>query len=177
MGATLPAIARWLETTPKGVSWLGFFYGGNIAGAVVGSLLAGFYLLRVHDTAVATFVAVALNVTVALLGLAIARATPYREAGTAPTGVERASGSGVVYIAIALSGMTALAAEVIWTRILSLLFGATTYTFSLILAAFLVGLGIGSSLGSAIARNVARRVALAWCQLLLCAAIAWTRTC
>ena len=71
--------------------------------------------------------------------------------------------------------MTALAAEVIWTRILSLLFGATTYTFSLILAAFLAGLGIGSSLGSAIARNVARpRVALAWCQLLLCAAIAWT---
>ena len=33
MGATLPAIARWVETTPEGVSWLGFFYGGNIAGA------------------------------------------------------------------------------------------------------------------------------------------------
>jgi len=175
MGATLPAIARWLETTPQGVSWLGFFYGGNIAGAVVGSLLAGFYLLRVHDTAVATYVAVGLNVSVALLGLAIARATPYRAIETAPAGIERASGAGVVYLAIAISGLTALAAEVIWTRILSLLFGATTYTFSLILAAFLVGLGIGSSLGSAIARNVARpRVALAWCQLLLCAAIAWT---
>ena len=52
MGATLPAIARWVETTPEGVSWLGFFYGGNIAGAVVGSLLAGFYLLRVHDTVI-----------------------------------------------------------------------------------------------------------------------------
>ena len=86
MGATLPAIARWLETTPQGVSWLGFFYGGNIAGAVVGSLLAGFYLLRVHDTAVATYVAVGLNVAVALLGLAIARATPYRASETAPTG-------------------------------------------------------------------------------------------
>ena len=49
MGATLPAIARWVETTPDGVSWLGFFYGGNIAGAVLGSLLAGFYLLRVYD--------------------------------------------------------------------------------------------------------------------------------
>src|SRR3984957_20072081 len=34
MGATLPAISRWLETTPRGVSWLGFFYGGNILGAV-----------------------------------------------------------------------------------------------------------------------------------------------
>src|ERR1043165_5443067 len=46
MGATLPAIARWVETTPAGVSWLGFFYGGNIVGAVTGTLLAGFYLLR-----------------------------------------------------------------------------------------------------------------------------------
>ena len=51
MGATLPAISRWVETTPEGVSWLGFFYGGNIAGAVFGCLLAGFYLLRVHDMA------------------------------------------------------------------------------------------------------------------------------
>ena len=31
MGATLPAVARYVETTPQGVSWLGFFYGGNIA--------------------------------------------------------------------------------------------------------------------------------------------------
>ena len=45
MGATLPAIARWVERTPDGVAWLGFFYGGNTAGAVIGSLLAGFYLL------------------------------------------------------------------------------------------------------------------------------------
>ena len=71
--------------------------------------------------------------------------------------------------------MTALAAEVIWTRILSLLFGATTYTFSLILAAFLVGLGIGSTIGSSLARTIARpRAAFAWCQLFLCAAIAWS---
>jgi spermidine synthase len=79
-----------------------------------------------------------------------------------------------VYVAIALSGMTALGAEVIWTRLLSLLFGATVYTFSLILAVFLFGLGIGSSLGSAIGRSVSRpRLALGWCQMFLCAAIAW----
>ncbi len=65
MGATLPAIARWVEATPQGVSWLGFFYGGNIAGAVFGCLLAGFYLLRVHDMATATYVAAAINVAVA----------------------------------------------------------------------------------------------------------------
>jgi hypothetical protein len=56
MGATLPAMARWVETTPRGVSWLGFFYGGNIAGAVIGSLLAGL-LLRVCDMNITTYVA------------------------------------------------------------------------------------------------------------------------
>ena len=78
MGATLPAIARWVETTPEGVSWLGFFYGGNIAGAVLGSLLAGFYLLRVFDITIATFAAVAINVVVAVLGLILAGWTPYK---------------------------------------------------------------------------------------------------
>ena len=66
MGATLPAIARWIgASTPDRVSWLGFFYGGNIAGAVFGCLLAGFYLLRVHDMAIATYVAAFINAGVA----------------------------------------------------------------------------------------------------------------
>ena len=75
---------------------------------------------------------------------------------------------------IALSGATALAAEAVWTRLLSLLLGATTYTFSLILAAFLIGLGIGSSIGSVVSRTVENpRTALGICQLLLTGAIAW----
>ena len=176
MGATLPAVARWVRTTPDGVSWLGFFYGGNTCGAVIGSLLAGFYLLRVHDTAFATFVAVGLNMAVAAVALLLARVTPYDDvdagAGARPT--VRASGAWAVYATIALSGMTALSAEVIWTRMLSLLFGATVYTFSLILAVFLLGIGIGSSIGSAMARGMARpRLGLGWCQMLLCGAIAW----
>jgi spermidine synthase len=175
MGATLPAMSRWVESTPRGVSWLGFFYGGNIAGGVIGCLVAGFYLLRVHDMAIATYAAVVLNVAVAGLALFIAGRTSHEVASAVATKVERAAGATAVYVTIALSGMTALAAEVIWTRMLSLLFGATAYTFSLILAVFLLGLGIGSSLGSAIARGVARpRLALGWCQMLLCAAIAWT---
>jgi spermidine synthase len=178
MGATLPAVARWVETTPQGVSWLGFFYGGNIAGAVIGTLAAGFYLLRVYDTAVATYVAVALNFFVGAIGFLISKAVPAGAAEhAAEPGMKIASAPGAwaVYVAIGLSGMTALAAEVIWTRTLSLLFGATVYTFSLILAVFLVGLGIGSSLGAGIGRGLKRpRVALGICQLLVCAAIAWT---
>jgi spermidine synthase len=178
MGATLPAVARWVETTPQGVSWLGFFYGGNIVGAVIGTLTAGFYLLRVYDTAVATYVAVTLNFIVAGVGLVISRRVPAgitERVETSGMNVKPAPGAWAVYVAIGLSGMTALAAEVIWTRILSLLFGATVYTFSLILAVFLIGLGIGSSLGAAIGRGLRRpRVALGICQVLLCGAIAWT---
>ena len=174
MGATLPAIARFVEASPSGVSWLGYFYGGNIGGAVVGCLVAGFYLLRVFDMPTATYVAVALNVAVALLALFIARMTDYVPAAAPAPTAEVSPESRLVYVAIALSGMTALGAEVVWTRILSLLFGATAYTFSLILAVFLVGLGIGSTIGSEVARRTDRpRFALGWCQLLLCAAITW----
>src|SRR5947207_6606021 len=77
MGATLPAISRWVETTPRGVSWLGFFYGGNIGGAVMGSLLAGVYLIRVFDILTTTFVAFALNVAVALLSFVVSKSTSY----------------------------------------------------------------------------------------------------
>jgi spermidine synthase len=178
MGATLPAIARWVETTPSGVSWLGYFYGGNLAGAVLGSLLAGFILLRLYDMPTATYAAVAINVAVGLVALVIARFTPYSPHSPVPSAaepaVERRGDARVVYVAIALSGLTALGAEVVWTRILSLLFGATTYTFSLILAVFLVGLGVGSTVGAELARRLpAPHAALGWCQLLLCGTMAW----
>ncbi|MFL5244177.1 MAG: fused MFS/spermidine synthase [Gemmataceae bacterium] len=177
MGATLPAVARWIESTPQGVSWLGLFYGGNIAGAVLGCLVAGFYLLRVHDMATAIFVAAIFNGTVALisLGLSFLKSYTLSDSQSAPIGFVPDRGSWPVYVAIALSGSCALAAEVIWTRLLSLLLGATVYTFSIILAVFLVGLGIGSSIGSVLARQATRpRLALGSCQLLLVAAIAWT---
>jgi len=63
MGASFPAITRWVQN----VSWMGALYSANVAGAVVGCIVAGFYLLRVYDMAVATYVAVCLNVLVALI--------------------------------------------------------------------------------------------------------------
>jgi spermidine synthase len=188
MGATLPAISRWVRATPRGVAWLGFFYGGNIAGAVLGCLLAGFYLLRVHDMATATNVAAAINFAVAALAFLLAPFMPY-DPTTEENSVEddaiseAASGRRLlplptdwpVYLAIAVSGATALAAEVIWTRLLSLMMGGTVYTFSIILAVFLAGLGIGSGVGAMLARLTEHpRRSLGICQALLAAAIAWT---
>jgi spermidine synthase len=177
MGASLPAIARYVESSPQGVSWLGYFYGGNIAGAVFGCLFAGFYLLRVYDMPTATYVAAAINAVVAWLSYRLSRQTRYEPtppadslARTPPPAAQRS-----VYVAIGLSGLTALGAEVVWTRLLSVMLGGTVYTFSIILAVFLGGLGLGSAFASHLARQMKHpRVALGVCQILLAAAIAWT---
>lgn len=173
MGATLPAIARWVESSPRGIAWLGFFYGGNTFGAVVGAVLAGFYLLRLYDSTVATYVAVVMNVVVAALAFVIASRTPAGAASSAPKAVVQQTGARFIYATIALSGACALAAEVVWTRLLSLTFGASTYTFSMILAVILLGLGIGSASGAALARSGDAGKALARAQLLLVLTIAW----
>lgn len=179
MGATLPAVARWVQTSPRGVARLGFFYGGNTVGAVFGCLLAGFYLLRVWDMRIATGVAVVINLVVAIGALALARTTPAAPAPLDAAEAERvarpAGGAWAVYLAIGLSGATALGAEIVWTRLLALLLGATTYTFSIVLAVFLIGIALGSGAGAAIARRTAvPRAALGVTQVLLVAAIGWT---
>jgi len=175
MGASLPAAARWIQTSPEGVSWMGYLYGGNTVGAVFGCLLAGFYLLRVTDMTTATFVAAALNATVGLVSLRLASRTSSRAASEGEAEpAAGAAGHWPVYVTIALSGAAALGAEVVWTRLLGLMLGATVYTFSIILAVFLIGLGIGSAAGSALARTVRPRVAFGACQLLLVGAVAWT---
>ena len=177
MGASLPAIARWLETTPRGVSRLGFLYSSNIAGGVFGTLLAGFYLLRVFDMSVATYIAVAVNVLIAAAAFALSFRAKYTEAlhRTVPEQGGRTAGGFLVFLTIALSGFCALGAEVVWTRLLSLLLGGTVYTFSIILAVFLIGLCAGSAAGSFLARRIQYpRLLLGGCQLLLALSIAWT---
>ena len=77
-------------------------------------------------------------------------------ANTASAHIVSGAGARWVYFTIALSGLCALGAEVVWTRLLSLMLGPTVYTFSIILAVFLVGLGIGSGIGSFLAQKSPR---------------------
>jgi len=177
MGASLPAAARWIESTRGGVSWWGLLYGTNTIGAVFGCLLAGFYLLRMYGVAAATLAAVAINLVVAAISLVLAARTPARiEADHIPDAAESAAdeNSTSVYITIGLSGASALGAEVVWTRLMGMMLGSTVYVFSIILAVFLIGLAIGSTAGAWITRTVRPRLALGWCQILLTVGIAWT---
>ncbi len=173
MGATLPVLAREAHHTKHANSWLGFFYAGNIAGGVSGCLFAGFYLLCRYDVTAATYAAAGINLAMAGLAAGFARrtggASRLQDASAAPVDTVR-----IVYIGIALSGLCALASEAIWTRLLGLLFGASVYAFSIILAVFLAGLGMGSEIAAWLCRRALRpRLALGWCQLLAAPAMAW----
>jgi len=179
MGASLPAIVRGIEATPRGVSWWALLYGSNTAGAVFGCLLAGFYLLRIYNMATAALVAVAINILVAIISFFLARdIAPVADSSTparaAPVATDSMFGRWPVYIAIGLSGASALGAEVIWTRLMGMLLLATVYVFSIILAVFLVGLAAGGAAASWLIRRTRADVALGVCQLLLTLGIAWT---
>ena len=181
MGASLPVIVRGTEVSRVGVSRWALLYGSNTAGAVTGCLLAGFYLLRVYNMATATYVAATINLLVAVgacLLVMVFRAAPIETVGS-----ERAfplprstSPLWTIYAATALSGACALGAEVIWTRLLSILFMATVYAFSVILAVFLAGLAIGAAISSWLIRKMKVDYALGWSQILVAGGIGWAAT-
>jgi spermidine synthase len=177
MGATLPSISRLAQTTREGASQLGLVYGANTLGAVFGSLLAGFFVLRVFNVSIATCIAAGINATIAIIGLAIRppEFSPSRANMSSCESLQSVKRNWPIYVAIALSGFCALGAEVVWTRLLSLILGGTTYTFSIILAVFLLGLGIGSGIGALMARqNHTPVLMLGACQLFLAGAITWS---
>ena len=181
MGATLPAVARQWQGRGDATTWLARFYGSNVLGAVAGTITAGFFLMRVYDVRTASHIAAIGNAFVGIAALALAFASTRSDdaatdlVATAPHGQPlEARDAKPAAFAIALSGLTALGCEIVWTRQLSLLLGATTYTFSLILAVFLTGLGIGTALGTRWSKSAAMpRATFGRCQLALLPAILW----
>ena len=108
MGASLPAIVRWARGGSNNASWWGMLYGANTLGAVVGSLLAGFYLLRVYDIYVATFVAAGINLAVAALSFVISRGENFSDVSDAAESAgEDTTRDWPVLIAIGCSGASA----------------------------------------------------------------------
>ena len=175
MGASLPAISRFVKASPRAASLWGWLYAGNTLGAVVGALTAAFVLLRLFDVGVASYAAVAINVIVALASWKLAQRAPMAESAPAAPAPANDTGEALwpVTLTIALSGMTALGAEVVWTRLLGMMFAGTVYAFAIILAVFLIGMAAGSFLVAFVLRIVRPRLALAVSQLLLAGAIAW----
>lgn len=171
MGATLPVLVkRFAEGGNSLGRQVGFLYGLNTAGAVLGCVATGFLLLRTLGMKKTTVVAVAINIGVGLLALLLARGER-AEAATQPVSepAKREEGDPGLYdlwtvrmvlLAIGISGFCALAYEVLWARMLNLFLQNNFYSFTLVIATFLLGIAIGSLLYSNLLSRIGNRIAL-----------------
>ena len=156
MGATLPLIIRQFANRMNELGRrAGYFYAANTLGALIGTFLAGFIMLPLIGIQASTLVTASANgligVTAILIGVALIGRGENRTS-EAETGTEAASeapgasssSARAAAVAIFISGLAALALEVVWVRILVQSFSATVYAFTIMLCCFLAGIYWGS---------------------------------
>jgi spermidine synthase len=147
MGGTLPAMARFaLDEEDDSRRGLALLYGLNTLGAVAGAALGTFYLFERFGNHLTLWLACATNAFVALLAFWLARREAYRPLLAKPTNkirTEAAAPFRLILVAAAVTGFVFLLMELVWYRMLSPILGGTTFTFGLILAVALAGMGLG----------------------------------
>jgi spermidine synthase len=165
MGGTLPAAARAVErASDRGRQRLAVLYGVNTLGAVVGTLAANFLLVEVFGNRLTLWLACLLNGLVAMFARVFSRSgtrisdttdsTANRSessatAANASSDADTAMSPGVRWFPPFAAGMVGIAfmlMELVWYRMLAPLLGGSSYTFGLILALALAGIGLGGLL-------------------------------
>jgi spermidine synthase len=148
MGATLPVLAAALvNSSGSNSNSVTKLYACNLAGAILGTLAAGFVLLPVLGVRLTIVVAAIMNVTVGVIAILLQRRTQLaisdaREEVAAPM-VNQDRGRFWLFAALA-SGFVTIGTQVSWTRILTMIIGSSTYAFSIVVALFLIGLAAGA---------------------------------
>jgi spermidine synthase len=150
MGGTLPALARAV-VGPEDVNRrpVALLYGLNTLGAVAGTCVATFYLFETWGNSLTIELAAVLNVAIAALALSFARRLPPLQSPKAKTPRANQTSQPVrapvlfTYLASAGAGFAFLLMEIVWYRMLAPLLGGSTFTFGLILAVALFGIGLG----------------------------------
>jgi spermidine synthase len=156
MGMTLPLLTQFLiHTMHHAGSRLAELYAANTLGAVVGTVLAGGLLIEILGLVATSYVGVALNGLAGLGAVLLARAAGgtspaalaarKEEVDARPAGVPVARRN-LVFLATFISGFTALALEVLWTRMFAEGTGSRIYIFVIILTLYLLGIAIGSTI-------------------------------
>ena len=155
MGATLPALVRALSASADGARrTLPLLYGLNTLGAVAGTLGTGLLFLEFFGLSTTMLLCALVNLGVGTFALSRSRADEggLRDAlPSSPVGGARVlrelAGSRAGLFALAAlfaSGAATMGYEVVFTRVLALVFGVSSYAFTIVLAVFLAGLALGA---------------------------------
>lgn len=156
MGGTLPAMARFAVSEEDGSRrGLALLYGMNTLGAVAGAAAGTFFLFEQFGNRTTLYIACCLNAAVATIAWMMSRGETSPEAQPTPdtTGSTSAAQDAapplrLILFASAVTGFVFLLMELVWYRMLSPIFGGTAFTFGLILAVALLGIGLGGILYS-----------------------------
>ena len=166
MGATLPLLVRFAGRGSTGRA-LGLLYAVNSAGAVAGSLLSGFFLIRTIGLFATTFLAQVTNLAIGVAALVVDgfAGTDDVPEPAAPQPAE-APGAAWVLPCVFASGFAAMLYEVALMKLLPLVLGSSVYSFALMTAAFITGIALGAAAAGLAAPWIPDRVsALAGVQL------------
>jgi spermidine synthase len=152
MGGTLPAAARGVEADDDlGRRRTGLLYGVNTLGAVVGCVVSTFVLLEAFGTRATLWIACAVNVVVAIVARRIgARSAPAEtvEPSASPNASDDDRARPAAWFSLAAAAIVGFAfflMEMVWYRMLGPILGGTVFTFGLILAVALLGIGLGGA--------------------------------
>lgn len=159
MGGTLPAAVRAATISSGGRREIGWLYGANTLGAVTGALASTFLLLPQAGTRTTLWLGCLLSLAVAVTAGTVATRFAQKTStisfkltgrpGTKRNGKAkpgRAVSPAAVYGAAAMVGFAFFLMELVWYRMLGPILAGTTYTFGLILAVALLGIGIGGAI-------------------------------
>ena len=175
MGATLPTLTRYLSRDAAHLSSaFGRLYAANTIGAIIGAAAAGLVLIEVLGLTETLVVAACCSGAAGLTAIVIDRrrraAVPTPVAPVAPPTLEPPAIPDEVadddprprlaLVVAFVSGLTSLAYQVLWTRLLASGTGNYTYVFTLILVVFLTGIAIGAVLFTVLRRRIRHPVAL-----------------
>jgi spermidine synthase len=169
MGLTLPLLVERLRG--RGLaSRVSLLYGINTLGASAGVFAAGYFLLPVLGEAGSLAAAAGLCAAVGAASVLAERSVPQAEHAPVEPPTSPVQRSYLVLVAV--MGLSALAAELVWVRVLVLHLGSRVYAFALLLGVYLLGIGIGSLAIRALAdRIVDPARALARVQVMVAAAL------
>ncbi|MDH4183391.1 MAG: fused MFS/spermidine synthase, partial [Nitrospinota bacterium] len=153
MGATLPAIVRYAAVMgARGRRMAGTVYAINTAGAMVGTMAAGFALIEIFGLTNSLRIGAVVNLCCAAAAWLLAAEKGWHDgAKVDASGARKAEETprdGLIVILYGVTGFCGLALELLWTRALILLLNNTTYAFSLVLSVFLFGTALGSALAA-----------------------------
>ena len=156
MGGTLPILAAWLQKSmPDAGRRSARFYSVNSFGAVCGAGVTGFWLVQRFGLRNTMDLSAMVNLAIGLIAILFGRNQPANPAvPNAPARLPEATpdqpgASRKVFqracLMVALTGAVSMGLEVLASRCLCLIFGASLQVFSIVLIAFILGISVGSA--------------------------------